>query len=296
MELIRVTLEDLKAGRPLFSNPITENPNVYFHGTSSISEQNIDQHGFQPQAKIVPKSIINLLYDLMEALHWHGTRNDGLPALRAYAVKDLLDTGERPVFFSCSSIMAAKYATEYRAGGEAACAVRLISKDIIRLCEDDAFFREYLSEIYNSFASSAKHFLPREYSKRRSDVEYRDIDDAFALANRMGFPHQRALIKLTAELKTRVSALMKNISDDYEELKAIHRYGIVYAVDLDQIHRILDGGNNNFAVCSVPPDRIVAKSIIPLKCNHLLRHHRYFPLHNNYVFAGYSQRDLMPRR
>jgi hypothetical protein len=273
------------AGCP-FDNEFHYDPSVLYHGTHSHAEQSIESQGFIWEGSIYSRAEINSVLGTFQLLHWCGTELDGIPVLATFAQSDFsLGGGNvKGISFSSSSFGAIQFAKMDRAGGETLKALVLAFEDLSRYLLDREFRNQNLE---------------RQWEELRSCVQVDDLPPELnpGSTESLRFRHIRDLWKyFDQKFKYKVSALPglpavepvdfteQWLGDRLKQLSPLRvrcarivesvKYGIVYAVRVsnDDLSRAVERDAGEFAFPSLPPDRIVAKAIIPPECKPGMEH------------------------
>ncbi len=222
----------------LFPDEIENDPWVVFHGTSSIFESEIDDHGFQWKPSIVTKKEVSHVVDIFTKMNWSGKDGGGLPILKPFSLESDFALGNtKPIYFASTSYRALLYSTHEFSCGETARALRKSIQDL----------EDYL----------------KDKNIRDADMEYKmmEYNKLVSLNAKVGMrPIEVDLNWLEAELK-KLSELKNRCINAYKQSS----HGVVYAVKFTQ-EDICD--NNNFdnhpsrglrVFSKVPKEKIVGK-------------------------------------
>jgi hypothetical protein len=203
-------------------------PWVVYHGTSSVFEQDIEDHGLEPFNRLFDPRDVDRVRDAFENLGWYGSGDSGYIVLASYS-RDR-HRGDRQGVYCCSypngSLL---FSTRGFAGGETALQMRKAFRELERLVSTPRL----RDEVRRRLAAN-----PR--------VHGRDPDDVLA-----------SVSALLTELGT--------LRDKLERLVAGHRYGVVYAVQLRTEHLpflVPDHGTDLGCRIPIHPDRLVGRARI----------------------------------
>jgi hypothetical protein len=127
---------ELKPNNP-FPNYISEDPNVLYHGTSSLYEQSIENTGLCVNTSTFTKEEIEEVCTLFDCVKWPNKRFWSESNLRNYTLNhDFKNPDLKPLYLAECSERASLYASIEFAGGEIARAVRNTFKDLEKLIND----------------------------------------------------------------------------------------------------------------------------------------------------------------
>jgi hypothetical protein len=203
---------------------------VVYHGTSSVFEQDIEDRGLEPFNRLFDPRDVDRVRDAFHNLGWYGSADSGYVFLASYS-RDR-HRGDRQCVYCCSSPDAGLlFSTREFAGGETARQLRKAFRELERL------------------------------------VSTPDLCDAVRrrlVAN----PRARGVDCDPDEVLASVSTLLTELGprrDNLERLVADHKYGVVYAVQLQREHLpFLVSDNATDLGCRIPihPDRLVGRARI----------------------------------
>jgi hypothetical protein len=222
-----------------FPDEITLDPWVLYHGTSGLSESQIDSKGLSCNTPTFEKREIEAVDAIFETLQWNGRTGASRAVLQPFSiVHDFGDSSLKPLCFAESAYRAMTYATRDFAGGEAARAIRYSFDELWEFVTDEEVRELHLQRLFRA-AEDAKHFSVALPSP--------EIPDLVTI---------RGKLESLASLRARAQYFSKN-----------HRYGVVCAVrfepsDLDAMSYHGAMGIKCFDVVS--PDRIIGKTHVPV--------------------------------
>ncbi|MBI2829657.1 MAG: hypothetical protein HYX81_00695 [Chloroflexi bacterium] len=141
-------------GRELF-----EDPQVLYHGTSSVYAPSIERDGWLPNYVPYNMHDIRVICDIHESLAFYGTSGGGYPVLKGFTLgNDGIYSEYKPASFSESYWRARNYAA--RPGGETVDSIVQAVEDIELLLRDAERLEEHKRELQDKFDEREKYFNP----------------------------------------------------------------------------------------------------------------------------------------
>lgn len=130
----------IQTGR-LFEDSVEDDLWIAYHGTSSVSGEEIERRGFEWRPTF-SRNDVEQVVTLFEHMAWAGKRPAGLAVLRPFTLQHDFDRADsKPVFFAETSLRAARFATRDFAGGETARALRACELDLRDYLVDPGIWR-----------------------------------------------------------------------------------------------------------------------------------------------------------
>ncbi len=253
-----------------FGGRFDTDPWIAFHGSSSVNEHAIMADGLFAGEQGYTRTDLAALCSIFESLWWVGESVNGYAVLKAFSDADYMrgDGVSKPTHLAESSFRAMRYALPSRAGGEAAMAVREAFADLdkalatpegVQAIRDAAFkqLRGGLRPPYPDGCAPTPGF-PVEFRHIHAFWSWRltrepQLENLRPLDVTSDWPRAE-LERLRARLATCFAAAGK------------WQYGVVYAIRLDETflpYLSYTGSNGLCCVRRIPPQRIVAKAILP---------------------------------
>lgn len=114
-----------------FPHSVWRDPNVLYHGSSSIYEQAIECDGLLPGASLFSLAELKAVVGLFHTIRWSGSSLASLAVLEPFSIQhDYSERIGKPVFFAETGHRACLYASYDWAGGEVARAVRYCMREL----------------------------------------------------------------------------------------------------------------------------------------------------------------------
>jgi hypothetical protein len=257
-----------------FRGEFLMDPWIVFHGTGGRFSEGVEHDGLSWNDNFYTKKTVNEVVQIYDHLQWYGIHSDGLAVLKSYTTMDF-DRGTKdstkPVFFHSISQDSLLYTTPIRAGGETAQALRLAIQDLRSLATDPNEQQKMKNDSWASMNRLVNLAFPGcGLSRDKDRITYDDLieiwekySDLFQ-ANNISIPR----ILNVKQLVGQISSLETKLHDVIEMPKQ-HNQGVIYAVrfssdDLPKLESFGGSGIGYFGV--VPPEKIIAKAIIPVDC------------------------------
>lgn len=175
---------------------VLEDDNFLFHGSSNLSEQNLD-NGLTNSYTPVPFEIVDNIVSIYEQMKWWGKNSGGYGILNSYSNKDRNEKGKN-FFLGETPQRCSLYASKEFAGGELARSVYHSIYDL-NIFLTDITIREH-----------HKNFIERDYGYYGP---YNPVD-----------------LKWLAQQVVP----LKQIFSDLEELRNSYKYGIIYVYKIEK--------------------------------------------------------------
>jgi len=225
----------------LFSESISKDDWIVYHGTSSVYERDIERSGFHPSTNIASKEEVQEVVSVFKKMKWCGNHGGGLSVLEIFSLDhDLADPKGKPIFFAESSYWASLYAMRNFSGGECARALRYALNDLQKYLESTAMREEHNKQLRSKFKYIK--YDEEQYRKAVSPV------DLQWLKHEMGA----------------FQTLLQSCHVPYDN----HTHGVVYSVKFskDDLGPSLeyDSSMGIKSFTPVSPEHIVAKVKVPL--------------------------------
>ena len=222
-----------------FPDEVCDDPWVVYHGTSSVSEEEIDLCGFHWRPAVATRSEVGHVVSMFDRMSWAGRSGGGYVVLRPFSLDyDFAGGDQKSIFFAECSNRALLYATRGFAGGETARALRFAFTDL----------EEYLKS--PDLRHSHMEDLRQEYDHHRGLVA--------AVGNP---PAEINLEWLHSEL-SKLKELRTRCWEAFER----YSHGVVYAVRFDERDLGLLKYNSFMgieALNAILPEKIIAKVRVP---------------------------------
>jgi len=224
--------------KDLFPSDICEDPWVAFHGTSSVNKAKIESVGFQWTHNLALKKDLKRVASIFERMKWCGSDGGSYAVLRPFSLEhDFGPSSKSPIFFLEDCFRTLHYASIDNAGGENIRSIRRSINDIETYLSSEKLRKEH------------QEFQQIEYQ----EMLFRSVPSE---------PPQPVNLEwLKHEL-----ARLTDLKELCQEAQFSHRYGVVYAVRF-QTDNLPNLEYNSFMGIEanelVPPERIIAKTIIP---------------------------------
>lgn len=209
---------------------------VFFHGTSSAYEKDIELNGLLPPIPEEELADCRKVLEIYEKMNWAGEHLGGYAVLNPFSVKYDFERSSK-VFFAPGSGWALLYATRDFAGGEKKRALRIAIEDLHKYLTDERIRQnhaDYLEAERQDFESRGG--IAQPYSLPDLEWLSKEVNNIQSIKNRVFVPFQE------------------------------HKYGIVYAFRFDP-ESVPDFEYNSFmglhSTNSIPPHSIIGKIIVP---------------------------------
>jgi len=239
--------------KPIFSESITHNKWVLYHGTSSFFEEDILRNGLKRHS--ISKSLVEKFVEIydrsgLEEIDWKFTdfhaASHKFQHLKSYTLK--VDfSGEntiKPIFFSEEISYAFTYTQSEFLGGETISAINKCLTALEKYCGNDDFRNAINKELWRKLDKIyIKHgwelALPASLRRRNyqngTEMEFMAIYDYLAknYFNGKKLPNIRRSFYQHQELRDALNKLMPLIKP-YILAKVSHSSGIIIAVEFEQ--------------------------------------------------------------
>jgi len=279
MKLFEPVMQNVVNRKCPFDGYFQSEQGVLYHGTSNLSESQIETDGFGFSSNLVSKEDIFNICRVFKRLYFAG-EGEGYGVLASYSWNrfEANDRDFLPTHFStCSDVY--RYTLPDVAGGETIAAV-IDSKRELNLFIDDSDARQkFLKFGYKSVKRPPGFGFPDAPEIEFDCVTLEDIDKLREIYEQTwsenevefatefnplpGFPcvvYEEKIINCLEWLAEKMLVL-KPIFDKCEELQNLYEYGVVYAIK--PIDGDVDSGSLEvMSLKTIPPDRIIGKAII----------------------------------
>lgn len=285
MQVFDFRSEVVNSSVRLFPDVINQDPWILFHGTTNFSESDIEGQGFTWRAIYYDRQDVEAVVSIFQTLDWGGLGTDAFLALKAYSIAIDFESGEaKPTFFSDCAEATIGYTRRYRVGGETAGCLLYALQNLEAFLEDknirEEFRRARFARLLNMvgvvdiprrfstlnprMATAADCVALADYLEER--VGHRFIFSSLSAGSAEPEPYvpwEEDLEWLESRVRS-LAALKKNL----EQLERNYTHGVVYAVrfekgDSNLMRDLNNGLSHGFAhYGAIPPDRIVAKSLL----------------------------------
>lgn len=249
MHVFELNQKRFESKKRCFDDDICETPTMMFHGTSSISEKEIEQSGFQCKTgDLVNDKTIEKVISLFKRLKWHGLHSGGYPVLTCFSERDYKSDNSKnpPTFFAESSYRAMLYASRDYAGGEAARAMFYALDDLKQFICKKELQQSHFEALGNQREEWRDKAHPTFLQQFEPEIE---LDELAAHIDSLG-----------------------GLRDKLLRLREGYEYGVVYAIDVASepslIVSLSYSRNGIETRCPVPKHTIKAKCIIPKSYEH----------------------------
>ena len=212
-------ISKVKNGECLFPKKISNNLWIVYHGTSSLSEDSIEQNGLNRNQSNYSKYDIQKIIDIYEKIDWTGIDQGGFMVLKSFTMNyDFKDSNKKSIFLAESSNRALLYATNDFAGGETARAIRKSIYDLQRYSKENSIRSNHMLYRIKEYKQSLNHLhsLPKP-QEIDLDCLNRDIENVSEVFQRT------------------------------ENLYNTYKYGLIYAVKLSK-NDVKDITYNNMGI------------------------------------------------
>jgi hypothetical protein len=272
MKTFIYTLEQGQNMECPFGGAYRDEFDIGYHGTSSLAENEIESNGFIWSDSVYSRQEIQAVIDVYDQLHWYGYNPDGLCVLKTFTQSDF-DLGrinsKKPISFAVESKRCLLYASRIRAGGETAAALRFAFWDLEKYLSDPKFRQEQIWKTWIRLDESVRGLdLPESVDPET--VNFDNIRSLWSLYKSY---------KIKQLLPEPVNYTDHWLKDKLDKLGMIRKrcfqiydeydYGVVYAVKFSSEDSCKFRGKIEIIADEfVPPERIVAKAIIPKEFKH----------------------------
>jgi hypothetical protein len=227
---------------------IADDPWVIFHGTSSRSAAEIEEHGFLPSVSNRYSQEIIHIKSIYENMDWAGEDQGGFCVLSSYSAGFDLRIGDETglLFFSKTFDSSLLYASSDFSGGEKVRAIRKSISDLYQYLEHEELRERHMQSRRRNIESLTRlNAHPKELAKIRSTpVDLSWLEEQLDL----------------------VSAILSEVNSFNES-----KHSVVYALRMDHedLPKFEHGGS--MGICTKFPvslKKIVAKMIVPSDFNY----------------------------
>ena len=149
-------------------NWIIEDDTFLFHGSSNVSEQELDK-GHTHNFSFIPNERIAEIAKTYRDMNWSGVRSGGFGVLNSFSSSDLHPTAGKYFYLGESPKRLALYATADFAGGELLRSVYYSLKDLLAYIEEPALREQHENEIDEHIHSPIRYNVNLETLKKRVD-------------------------------------------------------------------------------------------------------------------------------
>ena len=223
----------------VFPDEICDDLWIVYHGTSSISEEEIDRCGLQWRPTFAKRAEVEDIVSIFDTMSWAGKHGGGFPVLKPFSLNhDFAASDRKPIFFAESSYRALLYATRDFAGGETTRALRLAFADLQEYLSSPDLRHSHMTDLWREY-----HHLKRIGA---------------AVGNP---PSEINLSWLHSEVKK-----LEELETRCREAFEIHRYGIVYAIRFNESDLSLLESSTSMGIKAPTvtlPEKIIAKVRVP---------------------------------
>lgn len=283
MELFDYRDAPLPRDARVFPAHLNLSPWVLFHGTTNVSEDEIERRGFAWRNQPYDVDDVESVLRVFEAMDWVGVGSDAYVALNLYARNiDFSGGNRKPVFFSAVSEATMGYTYPHRTGGETAGCLRYALQNLEWFGTDPAIRANFRAQRYQRLlALTAKTGIPREaLAITPSEATAADCGKLADHLRRLGIPtySQVSVDGKTAPfspwdedlswLQSRLAEL-RPLAERLDAQARAYAYGVIYAVefrseDASAFSDFNTGLNHGYAYLGelLDASRVVAKALL----------------------------------
>lgn len=288
MKLYTYSAEQSKAAACPFCDEYTQDSSVYYHGTSSHAEKEIEKEGLIWKRNTYTLEEINSVTQVFEELYWAGSHTGGFAVLASFTQSDfdLGNGNSKGISFARGSGRAMLYASKEWSGGETARALRYAFEDLERYLEDAEFRHNQMLHSWEELRASLRGVeIPKDCQPEfPDDIRFEHIRNlwrfysTFGVRAGVGLCNGIEPVDFSAEWLHNTLRKLQPLRDRVCRLTSEYGHGAVYAVRLigqDVVNAIKRSNGELYLKQLLPPERIIAKAIIPAELtynpDHLFR-------------------------
>ncbi len=205
---------------------------IAFHGTSSVSEDEIDKTGIHASQISTEKQISDLV-SIYRSINWHGRSSGGYGVLASFTWQRTIGVPIRPVYLSNCPERCLLYSTKGFAGGETARAIRIALEDLVGYTENEDLRQEH----YN--------------------LQRRECEDLVSNG-----ANPTPVVQVNLDWLRSKLAELQPLHDKASNLRNEYQWGVLYAVRFspDDLQWLADGGSEGVQGFGlIPPEKIAVK-------------------------------------
>jgi hypothetical protein len=238
----------------VFTSKVEKDNWIFYHGTSSLMENDIDTQGLIWKKNEIGKEEVEQVVNIFKEMRWAGKHTGGYGILEAFTRGyDFGDGNEKTIYLAETSHRAMLYSIRDYSGGETQRAIRKCIEDLEKYLTDSSVRSDHEKNQLKHINNYERRYKSRPEEKMtKEEIEWKQkIKPELVKVD---------LDWLESKLKS-IQHIKKICNNSISE----YRYGLVYAVKLDKNN--LEGITYHKAMgvqCNqVSNSSIIGKAVIP---------------------------------
>lgn len=207
----------------VFTSKVEKDNWVFYHGTSSLMENNIDAQGLIWKKNGIGKEEVEQVLNIFHEMSWAGKHTGGYCILKPFTGDyDFGGGNEKSIYLAETSHRAMLYSTKDFAGGETQRAIRNCIEDLEKYLTDSSVRSEHENKQLENINLYDSYYKSRPEEKMtKEEIEYMQ-------------ENKPELVKVDLDwLESKLKSI-QHIKETCNMSMSEYRYGLVYAVKLDK--------------------------------------------------------------